>query len=198
MVGYPTHGLSGTLEYRAWQTMRLRCTDPEHAAYPNYGGRGIAVCDRWLRSVAAFIADMGPKPSEQHEIDRIDNNGNYEPGNCRWATRTENSRNRRSNRLIEHEGETLPLAAWAERYGIARDTLRKRLEAGWPVSEALTVPARAKAPNGQAKARTCEGCERPITRWNAVRCKSCENRRRAQVVRANLGREAIDEEIVAA
>jgi ribosomal protein S16 len=183
MSGKPTHGLSYAPEYRAWQTMRLRCTDPDHPAYPNYGGRGIRVCKHWLDSPVAFVADMGTKPSEQHEIDRIDNDGHYEPGNCRWATRTENSRNRRNNRLIEHDGEVLPLVAWAERYRIGRDTVRKRLEAGWPVSEALTVPARPKAKNGQAAPRHCEDCGQTIARRNAARCKSCENRRRAREAR---------------
>lgn len=184
MAGKPIHGLSAAPEYRAWQTMRLRCTVPTNAAYPNYGGRGIKVCDRWLHSPAAFIADMGPKPTAAHELDRYpDNNGHYEPGNCRWATRSENDRNRRSNRLIELDGETLPLVAWAERYGIARDTLRKRLEAGWPTCEAMTVPSRPKAPAGQAKTYThpCADCGRTV---HGARCKSCENRRRARSAEA--------------
>lgn len=180
MAGKPIHGLSYTSEYRAWQTMRLRCTEPTNPAYVNYGGRGIRVCERWLNSVEAFFSDMGPKPSPQHELDRYpDNNGNYEAGNCRWATRSENDRNRRNNRLIEFCGETLPLVAWAEIYGIGKDTLRKRLNAGWPISEALTVPAREKAPNGQAKSplHKCVDCLKLVVR---TRCKSCENRRRTR------------------
>jgi hypothetical protein len=108
MAGKPIHGLSYTPEYRAWQTMRLRCTVPDNPAYADYGGRGIKVCDRWMTSVEAFVSDMGPKPTPDHELDRYpDNNGDYEPGNCRWATRSENDRKRRSNRIIAFAGEKL-------------------------------------------------------------------------------------------
>lgn len=180
MTGKAIHGLSYTPEYRAWQTMRLRCTEPTNPAYKDYGGRGISVCARWLDSPAAFLEDMGAKPTPEHELDRYpDNNGNYEPGNCRWATRKENDRNRRSNRLIEFGDETMALAAWAERVGMGRDTLRKRLEAGWTVEEALTIPSREKAGNGEAKTytRPCIDCGKPTT--GVLRCRSCENRSRA-------------------
>lgn len=148
MAGKPTHGLSYTPEYRAWQLMRLRCHDPKHAAYPRYGGRGITVCDRWRDDPAAFLADMGPKPTRAHELDRRDNDGPYSPENCRWATRKENDRNRRSNRMVDYNGERRALAEWCERLNLPRDTVRKRLEAGWPVAEALQTPVRPKAPNG--------------------------------------------------
>lgn len=185
MAGKPIHGLSLTSEYRAWQTMRLRCIEPSNPAFPNYGGRGIKVCDRWLQSVEAFIEDMGPKPTPAHELDRFPNNdGNYEPGNCRWATRSDNDRNRRSNRLIEHGGETLTLVAWAERYGIAAGTLRMRLESGWSTGEALTTPTRAKAAKGGAKPmkHPCADCPKLVY---GLRCKSCENRRRAVAAKSN-------------
>jgi ribosomal protein S16 len=138
------HGLSYTPEYRAWQQMRLRCTDPKHAAWPDYGGRGITVCDAWLDSPQQFLADMGTKPTPQHELDRKDNAGPYSPSNCRWVVRAVNCRNRRSNRLIEHAGETLPMAAWAERTGINKYALQKRLAAGWSAEKALTTPVRPK------------------------------------------------------
>lgn len=144
------HGYSYTPEYRAWQTMRLRCQNPANQAYANYGGRGIIVCERWRESVSNFIADMGPKPTPKHEIDRINNDGNYEPGNCRWVTRTENDRNRRSNRWLTFRGETLTLTEWAQRFGIRNDTLTHRIEIGWDVERALTTPVRPKSPNGQA------------------------------------------------
>jgi len=153
MSGKPKHGLSYTPEYRVWQTMRLRCHEPTNPAFPNYGGRGITVCDRWRNSVETFIADMGPKPSAKHEIDRIDNNRGYEPGNCRWVLRSENDRNRRSNRLITYQGETLAMVAWCERLGLTPTAVAKRLRAGWTVEKALETPVRPKAPNGAALVR---------------------------------------------
>lgn len=178
MSGTPKHGFSYTPEYRAWQMMRLRCLDPKHRAYPNYGGRGITVCDRWKDSPANFIADMGPKPSADHELDRFpDNNGNYEPGNCRWATRKQNSRNRRSNRLVSYRGEQLTLAEWCEMLNMPADTVAHRLDAGWSAELALETPVRAKSPKGQAKTLTqpCCECGDPA---HGQRCRSCENRRR--------------------
>jgi hypothetical protein len=88
-----THGKSRTPEHRAWRGMLDRCTLPTHISYPYYGGRGITVCERW-RSFANFLADMGPKPTSKHTLDRINGNGNYEPSNCRWATWSEQNRNR--------------------------------------------------------------------------------------------------------
>lgn len=140
------HGLSYSPEYRAWQQMRLRCTDPKHAAWADYGGRGITVCAAWLDSPEQFLVDVGQKPSPAHELDRIDNARGYQPENVRWVLRVENCRNRRSNRLIEHGGETLPLVAWAERTGINRFALQKRLDAGWSAEKALTTPVRPKRP----------------------------------------------------
>lgn len=90
-----SHGMTKTPEYRAWASMRQRCANPKSARYDNYGGRGISVCDRW-QSFEAFFADMGPRPTSEHSIDRIDNDGNYEPGNCHWATRSEQQQNKRA------------------------------------------------------------------------------------------------------
>jgi hypothetical protein len=133
--------------------MRLRCLNPDHQAYPNYGGRGITVCQRWLESVQAFLDDMGPKPSPQHELDREDNDGNYEPGNCRWVTRSVNDRNRRNNRHITFRGETRTLAEWCELLDLSQGAISKRLDAGWDTDRALGTPVRAKAPNGSSKER---------------------------------------------
>lgn len=139
------HGLSYTPEYRAWQQMRLRCIDPEHAAYPSYGGRGITVCERWLSSPSTFLADMGPKPSPLHEIDRVDNAKGYSPENCRWATRKQNDRNRRSNRVLEFRGERRCVAEWCDLLGLNTSAVVKRLDAGWPVEKTLSTPIRHKA-----------------------------------------------------
>lgn len=136
------HGLSRTLEYRSWQQMRLRCLNPRHKAYPNYGGRGISVCARWLESPINFYEDMGPKPTPLHELDRIDNDGNYEPGNCRWTSRSRNSRNRRSTTYIEFRGKVHSVPDLCEQFSISQDAARWRLKQGWSAEEVFTVPMR--------------------------------------------------------
>ena len=116
--------------------MKARCAP---GGSPDYAGRGITVCERWRTSFAAFLGDMGPRPTPQHSIDRIDNDGNYEPGNCRWATRSQQMRNTRCTRRITFNGETLGVRDWAERIGISTPGLFYRLEY-WPVDVALTAP----------------------------------------------------------
>lgn len=133
-----THGQSYTSEYPSWQHMLNRCHNPDSTYYRDYGGRGITVCERWRNSPENFIADMGPRPTPDHTLERIDNDGPYSPENCRWATRREQARDRRSNRRLTHNGETLCLAEWAERLGITTNTLYMRLRAGWSVEKALT------------------------------------------------------------
>lgn len=147
------HGLSYTPEYRAWQTMRLRCTVPSNPAYADYGGRGITVCQRWLTSVENFVADMGPKPGPRYELDRKDNSKGYDPDNCRWATRTVNCRNRRSNRWVQFQGRRMVLVEAIELSGVPLATVYKRLENGWAEDEALTTPARHISPKGMGPKR---------------------------------------------
>lgn len=121
--------------------MIQRCGNPNVQSYKDYGGRGVKVCDRWLNSLRAFIDDMGPRPSPKHSIERIDHNGNYEPSNCRWATKQEQARNTRKNKYIEYNGERLTQAEWADRIGISRALMCKRMKRGLPV-EQLLAPLR--------------------------------------------------------
>ncbi|RSN55599.1 hypothetical protein DMH12_15385 [Streptomyces sp. WAC 04229] len=123
--------------YRTWRNMLNRVTNPNVKAYPYYGGRGITVCERWLR-FENFYADMGPTYREDLSLDRIDTNGNYEPGNCRWVTMDEQARNKRSNVRLTFHGHTLIMSEWAERIGIPYSRLAYRVSKGWPHERALT------------------------------------------------------------
>ena len=135
------HGYFGTPTYRSWSAMVTRCEDPTHMAYHNYGGRGVTI-DPLLRDFIGFLSVMGERPSIEHSIDRYPNkNGNYEPGNCRWATRKEQLRNTRSNKIIEHRGKSQCATAWAEEYNLSISCLVARINAGWDVEEALTTPS---------------------------------------------------------
>lgn len=122
-------------EYRAWAHMLERCNNTNCKAYKNYGGRGISVCERWVK-FTNFLADMGTRPSDEHSLDRIDCNGNYSPDNCRWADCRTQQRNRRNNRIITIGGESKCVADWADALEIEGKKLRKALERGkWPKSE---------------------------------------------------------------
>lgn len=130
VVGPVTHGQTGTLAYRIWRCMKNRCTNPNVPHYGRYGGRGIKVCERWEK-FENFFADMGAAPAGM-SIDRLDSNGNYEPGNCRWATMTEQNNNRRSNRFIVYAGKRMTLAQVAEQTGLAQSTVRNWVNNGAP------------------------------------------------------------------
>jgi hypothetical protein len=119
--------------------MLRRCTTPTNPSYPSYGGRGVKVCDRWKDSFENFLADMGPRP-EGCSLDRIDNDGNYTPENCRWSTRREQNRNTQRTRMLTHPvtGVTRCLKDWARTLGITHSTLRERLARGWTLDRALT------------------------------------------------------------
>jgi len=143
-------------EYQSWKAMRARCSNPKAFGFSYYGGRGIAICERW-RSYPLFLADMGPRPPGT-SLDRIDVNGNhepsncrwvtwkamrargnYEPSNCRWVTSAEQGRNRRGNRLLTFGDRTLPASEWADIAGIHYGTLLSRLRRGWTIERALTA-----------------------------------------------------------
>lgn len=123
------HGQANkTPEYRAWMHMKARCYNPNVYNYPNYGGRGIIVCERWLNSYENFILDMGFRPTIKHSIDRIDSNGNYEPSNCKWSTTHEQSRNLRTNHWIDYDGKKLILSDWAIYLGTTASNLHRILK----------------------------------------------------------------------
>jgi lambda repressor-like predicted transcriptional regulator len=153
-----THGHGGgkgkqpSRTYKSWLNAKGRCFNPNVPKYARYGGRGITMCPEWRASFAAFLADMGECPPGL-TLDRIDNNGNYRPGNCRWATRHEQQRNKRNNRFVELDGVRMAAAGAAERLGLRQDTLRNRLRAGWSDVEAVNPnfvrPARLVEYEGQ-------------------------------------------------
>lgn len=138
-----THGLSDTVEYRTWEGVLQRCKNPKHHKYPSYGGRGIVVCESWLK-FENFYADMGDRPYKGYSLDRIDNNGPYCKDNCRWATRKVQQNNRRANRLLTHNGETRTLSQWSEVTGIAYGTLMYRTLRGWSDEATITTPIRGR------------------------------------------------------
>lgn len=133
-------------EYGIWSGMLTRAAEgkPPSKDHDRYRGRGITVCDRWQDSFEAFLMDMGPRPSRNHSLDRIDNDGNYCPENCRWATRKEQSRNTRTNKMLVYRGETRCLAEWVEITGVPRVTIRTRLRLGWTVEQAFETPIRKR------------------------------------------------------
>lgn len=128
-----------TKTQNSWDAMKNRCRNPSHPAYARYGGAGIKVCDRWADSFENFLADMGERPAGM-TLDRIDTNGDYCPENCRWATQSEQQRNRRNNKFLTAFGRTQTQAAWAEESGIAPDIISARLSRGWSVEDAVTKP----------------------------------------------------------
>jgi hypothetical protein len=127
-------------EYRAWCSMKSRCENPGHRAFPDYGGRGILVCARWLDAFENFLKDMSRRPSSRHSLGRLDNEGHYEPDNCRWATPQEQNQNRRPTRkrsVVTIGDTTKVLADWLAQTGTPRRTFYNRLHAGMSDAEAL-------------------------------------------------------------
>lgn len=134
------HGMSYSRVYRIWDGMLQRCTNSNHTEYANYGGRGISVCDSW-KDFMVFLADMGESP-EGLSLDRIDVNGNYEPSNCKWSTSVEQANNKRTNKILEYNGEKLTLSQWAKKLSINYSTLSNRISTGWTIEKALTTKVR--------------------------------------------------------
>lgn len=124
------HGMHNTPEYFRWLGIKLRCYHATHFAYPRYGGRGIGMCDRWRNSFELFHADIGSPPSPSHSLDRIDNNGDYEPNNVRWATKREQANNRRNTVSATFNGETHTQAEWGRKLGLTTQAIAWRMKHG--------------------------------------------------------------------
>jgi hypothetical protein len=140
-----THGHASTGNnsptYRTWRSMRKRCLDKAHLHYDRYGGAGVTICERW-DSFENFLADMGERP-EGKTLDRYPvKDGNYEPGNCRWATKREQALNRKSTVWIEIDGQRKCIKEWAAIYGINKQVVGTRLRLGWEPVRALTQPTK--------------------------------------------------------
>ena len=140
MIGRPPiHGLTETKEYKTWVRIRRRCENVLSQDYPHYGGRGIRVCKRWQR-FENFFADMGIRPRGKTSLDRVNNDGNYEPGNCRWADIKQQNRNKRSIRQLTIDGVRRTLPKWSDISGTHQETIRSRLRRGWSSKEAVFCP----------------------------------------------------------
>lgn len=131
-----THDQSKTSEYNIWRQMRQRCQNPTAAYYKFYGARGIKVCKQWDK-FENFITDMGKKPTPKHTLDRIDNNGDYEPSNCKWATRKEQAQNRRPGYVTTYNGKSQSLVDWAKELDVRPGLLYERLNTGWSLERTL-------------------------------------------------------------
>jgi hypothetical protein len=132
-------------EYSIYSAMLSRCYNPKNKRYDRYGGRGITVCQEWRDDFSAFYNHIGPRPSKQHSIDRIDNDLGYMPGNVRWATNIEQAYNKSSNTYYTLNGITMTLTEWSKETGIKPSTIITRLKRGWPVDEAIAAPLTHKS-----------------------------------------------------
>jgi hypothetical protein len=156
---YLKHGQSSNSAYGVWKGMIQRCTHTKNKDFPEYGGRGIKVCNEWL-DPNNFIKDMGERPSKLHTIDRIDNNGNYEPKNCRWVLMLTQSHNKRNNRNLTAYGETLCMAEFSRKYNIPQTTIMRRLKTGMTAEQIIEIPIR---PIGETL--TYNGITKKLNDW---------------------------------
>lgn len=176
--------------FRTWYGMKNRCLRPNLPKYPRYGGRGITICERWMK-FENFVADMGERP-DGLTLDRINNDGNYEPGNCRWASRFEQQANTRRSVLVEYNGKRQPLSAWSREVGVPLPTLSARLRSGMPPDLAFTLPAergtlrttRVATARGELENTKCERCgnvQQTVKPWKHVpRCRRCHRSMRLE------------------
>jgi len=163
-------------EYMTWVNMRQRCLNPNTPTWEHYGGRGVAVSPRW-DSFWVFLVDVGPRPTPGHSLDRTDVDGNYEPGNVRWATKSEQSRNRRDNNVISHQGEEKCIQDWADESGVSASTIRSRLGLGWSVKMALTKKTRptTRVIEHDGEAKTVTEWARGVGITTAAMCARLKN-----------------------
>lgn len=138
------HGATGTSLYKRWNHIKSRCLRPQDPAFKCYGGRGITICEEWARSYEAFAAHIGEPPSENHSIDRIDNNRGYEPGNVRWALPVDQCNNTRRNRVVEVDGQAMTVAQWSRVTGVSQCLIIYRLNAGWDARDAVWLSPNPK------------------------------------------------------
>lgn len=185
---FTTHGegTNRTVEYDTWAHMIRRCHTPTTAFFENYGGRGITVCDRWRYSYENFLADMGRRPSAKHSLDRIDNDGNYEPSNCRWTTSTVQLNNTRRNHVVEFQGKTQTLTQWERELDLPRNMLQSRLKSGWPIEQAFTLPLKSHC----AREIECKYCGKSFLSASGYGgCPPCQaDRKREATNRYNARR----------
>ena len=136
-----THGKNGTRLHHIWKSMHERCYCENHQQFKDYGGRGIIICDEWKNDFNSFYEwALNNGYQDNLTIDRINNNGNYEPENCKWSTRKEQSNNQRTNRLLTYNNKTQTVSQWAEEVGLNKHTLQTRISRGWSVEDALCRP----------------------------------------------------------
>lgn len=162
-LGREVHGMTGSPEHETWLAIKHRCGHfPRTKGNPIYIRRGIKVCDRWLNSFTAFFKDMGPRPSQHHSIERVDNDSGYEPGNCRWATIAEQSNNRSNTLRFTLNGVEKPLAVWCRELGVNRHSVWGRIKSGMSFEDAIAVPQR------EAELITVAGISKTIPEWGQM------------------------------
>jgi len=132
------HYGKGTPEYTSWQLMKDRCYNQNNKTFSYYGGKGVRVDDKWIDDFTVFLSDMGKKPGKSHTLDRVNGDLNYSKENCRWATKTEQVRNRKNTKFIEYKGERKPLAEWCEILNLDYNNTNKRIWRGWEIERAFT------------------------------------------------------------
>ena len=151
-----------TGEFDIWLGMKNRCYNKKQNNYARYGGRGIRVCDHWLESFDNFFSDLGPRPSAAHSIDRINNDGNYEPENVRWASAIEQAANKRNNVYLEFEGKRKTVGEWSRISGLPKHIIYGRIQCGWTTESIFNTPI------VQTRIFTVRGVERTLREWSEI------------------------------